>query len=136
MLVALLLAALAWRPAGVAAGGGSCVELQRSEPRYNQDNWANYQAQLRDEVANVDTGPVCTFAASLAALGVSADWGTGRGFHISGIIWHVLQGSICKRRSVLTSSTTISPETREVLQGYHTLLACAVLMLADTVFKR
>ena len=60
MLVALLLAALAWRPAGVAAGGGSCVQLQRSEPRYDQDNWETYQAQLRDEVASVDTGPVCT----------------------------------------------------------------------------
>ena len=71
MLVALLLAALAWRPAGVAAGGGSCVQLQRSEPRYDQDNWETYQAQLRDEVSNVDTGPVCTlgYTRSLCTLG-------------------------------------------------------------------
>ncbi len=60
MLVALLLAALAWRPAGVAAGGGSCVQLRRSEPRYDQDNWATYQEQLRDEVSAGDMGPVCT----------------------------------------------------------------------------
>ena len=62
MLAALLLAALAWRPAGAAAGGGSCVQLPQSAPRYDQDNWATYQTQLRDEVAEVDTSPVRTLA--------------------------------------------------------------------------
>lgn len=112
MLVALLLAALAWRPAGAAAGGGSCVQLQRSEPRYDQDNWATYQAQLKDEVSNVDTGPVCTggpcwpdWRAYQATAGVSE--AAGGICYLSDETWHMLQGSTCKRRRKLTSSTTV-----------------------------